>query len=258
MLTNKDKNNIIKAAKAGGKVVSGHFGKSLNVEEKSCAWDFRTQADVESEAAILKILTKAFPTYSIHSEECGFIDKKSEYVFYVDPLDGTNNFVIGIPNFSVLISLSKGDQAIFGLVYLPMLDICYFAEKGKGAFCDGKKISPSKETSMTNVTVGYACAYKTRKEEIVRVVGNLKIKGKVKRTLINWSPANDFCLLASGRIEAMLNYDTEIYDFLGSKLILREAGCVVTNLEGGESKDFDRTFAVSNNKTIHEQILKLV
>lgn len=255
----KDKKAIISAAKAGGKVVKNYFGKVLNVEEKSCAWDFRTQADVESEAAILKVLENAFPTHNILSEECGLIDRKSEYTFYVDPLDGTNNFVLGIPNFSVLISLARGKEAIFGLIYLPMLDIFYWAEKGGGAFCGNSALKISTETSMKNATVGYACGYKTPKPEVVRIIGNIKLKGKVKRTLFNWAPAVDFCLLASGKIEAMINQKTEIYDFLGAKLLMREAGCIVTDFKGKkDTDDFNRSFVVSNNLSIHRKVLSLI
>lgn len=258
-MTSADKKAIILAAKAGGKVVRKYFGAVLNIEEKSTTADFRTQADVGSEEAILNILGKAFPTYNIFSEECGLIDKKSEYTFYVDPLDGTNNFVLGIPNFSVLISLARGKECIFGIVYLPMLDIFYYAEKGEGAFCGSKLLKLSKETSIKNSVAAYSCGYKTPKPEIVRIIGNLKLKGQVKRTLFNWAPAVDFCLLASGKIESMINAKTEIYDFLGSKLILREAGAVVTDFKGRpDLDDFNHTFVVSNNQAIHKKMLQLL
>lgn len=259
MLSAKEKETIISAAKAGGAVLQSYFGKTLVCAEKSCAWDFRTEADTESEGAILKVLERAFPKYNIFSEECGRIDRGSEYTFYVDPLDGTNNFVLGIPNFSVLISLARGREAVFGLVYLPILDVAYTAEKGGGAFCGGERLKPSAEKEIGMATVGYACGYKTAKKEIVRVVSNLKLRGKVKRTLFNWSPAADFCLLASGKIEAMINKKTEIYDFLGAKLIAREAGCVVSDFLGKpDTDDFNRTFLASNNSDIHRKILPLV
>ncbi len=255
----KEKKIIIQAAKAGGQVVRKYFGKVLKVEEKSCAWDFRTQADVESERAIIKVLERAFPTYSILSEECGLIDKKSDYTFYVDPLDGTNNFVLGIPNFSVLIALARGREALFGFVYLPMLDIFYCAAKKGGAFCGAKPLKPSAEISLKNATVGFACGYQTPPREIARIINNLEIKGDVKRHLFNWSPAVDFCLLASGKIEAMINQKTEVYDFLGAKLIIREAGAVITDFKGrADTDDFAHTFVASNNMAIHRRILPLL
>ena len=255
----REKKAIISAAKAGGRVVRKYFGRVLTIEEKSTTADFRTQADVGSEKAIIKILKKAFPKYNILSEECGMINRGSEYTFYVDPLDGTNNFVLGIPNFSVLISLAKGREAIFGIVYIPMLDIYYYAEKGSGVFCGIKhNLKLSSETSLARATVGYGCAYKTAKTEVARIIGNLIIGG-VKRTLADWAPAIEFCQLVSGKIESMININTELYDFLGAKLIMREAGCVITDFKGNlDTDDFNPTFLASNNWEIHNKILPLL
>src|SRR3989338_55849 len=149
----KDQKEIIRAAKAGGEVVRKYFGTVLTIVEKSKASDVRTEADVESEAAIISILKKAFPAYNIFSEECGLIDKKSEYTFYIDPLDGTNNFTIGVPNFSVSIALVRGTEIIFGAIYLPMLDLVYTAAKGEGGFCNNRKLTLSAETALERSTV---------------------------------------------------------------------------------------------------------
>src|SRR3989344_5246960 len=130
-MNSTDQKAIMKAATAGGKVVRNYFGKAVTITEKSRASDVFTEADVESEAAIIAILEKAFPAHNIFSEECGFINKKSEYTFYIDPLDGTNNFSLGIPNFSVSIALVRGTETVFGLVYLPVVDLLYHAVKGK-------------------------------------------------------------------------------------------------------------------------------
>src|SRR3989344_5465089 len=127
-------------------------------------------------------------------------------------------------------------------------------EKSGGAFCGSNSLEPSLETSMENATVAYACGYKTPTVEVLKIIGNLKIQGKTKRTLFNWSPAADFCLLASGKIESAINQKTEIYDFIGAKLIMREAGCVVTDFKGNpDTDDFNHTFVVSNNMAIHSE-----
>lgn len=92
---------VIEAAKARGEVLTKYFGQSIETTRKITAADFVTKADVESERAILDMLAAAFPEYAIRSEERGRIGKESAFVFAVDPLDGTNNFVLGIPNFSI-------------------------------------------------------------------------------------------------------------------------------------------------------------
>ncbi len=96
--------------------------------------DFQTEADLESEKRILSILKTEFPKYNIYSEEDGKFYHDSEYTFVIDPLDGTNNFVMGIPNFSVSIALFCKNEAIAGVVYQPILDQTYSALKGKGSF----------------------------------------------------------------------------------------------------------------------------
>jgi len=140
MITDIDIAPIIQAARAGGAVLLKYFGTSLATTRKTTAADFRTKADTESEAAILSILAAAFPAFNIISEEQGETDKKSDYSFFVDPMDGTNNFVLGIPNFTVSIGLMHKDEIVAGVVYHPLLDRVYHAQAGQGAYCDNQRI----------------------------------------------------------------------------------------------------------------------
>ncbi|MBU6390480.1 inositol monophosphatase, partial [Patescibacteria group bacterium] len=225
---------------------------------KTCAQDFRTEADTGSEEVIVKMLHKAFPDHSIFSEECGMIRGSSPYIFYIDPLDGTNNFVIGIPNFSVSIALTKGKEALFGVVRAPLLDVTYYAAKGEGAFENGKKIRPSAETALGRSTSAFAAGYRHPKKEVMRLTNALS--GSTKRTLWSWSLAYDLCLLASGRIETFVMADgAEPHDFLAGKLIAREAGCVASDFKGKPEKDdFNREFIASANPAIHRAVLPLI
>ncbi|MSU55297.1 MAG: inositol monophosphatase [Candidatus Taylorbacteria bacterium] len=253
----KDQQSIVRAAKAGGKVIQSYFGKTLTITEKSVAADFRTEADIGSEKAILAILERTFPTYNIFSEECGFIDKKSDYTFYIDPLDGTNNFALGIPNFSVSIALVKGTETIFGLVYLPLHDLVYRAVKGEGAFCNNQKLKPSVEVTLDRSTSAFVCGYHCPKPVIIKFLSSMTTK--MKRVLVSWSVASDICLLASGKIETLINLNTELHDFLAGKLIAKEAGCVVTDLNGtSEKNDFNGNFLMSSNAVIHRKLLKTI
>jgi len=112
MISKDELDNIILAAKAGGTVISGLFEDDLDIKQKDSVADVVTQADVGSEKEILSHLYKSFPTYNIHSEEDGKSDNGSERTFVIDPLDGTNNFVLGIPNFTVSIALFDGNGII--------------------------------------------------------------------------------------------------------------------------------------------------
>lgn len=253
-----DLSSIITAAENGGKVIKGYFGKALDIEEKTMAADYRTKADTESEKVILKILTSKFSKFNIFSEETGKIDNHSEYTFVIDPLDGSNNFVIGLPNFSVSIGLLKGDTAILGVIHLPMLNHTYYAEEGKGAFLHNKRLKVNDEASMQRATVSYTCGYVNDKNYYEILLRKLYKLG-VKRTMSNWSPALEYCLIAAGKIEAMINNDNELYDYAAGKVIAREAGALITDFEGKpEANDKNSKFLISNGTKLHQEIIEVL
>lgn len=253
-----DLNSIMHASEMGGREVSKHFGKTLEFKEKSTLGDFRTKADIDSEKAILNIIQARFPTYNIRSEEYGFIDKRSSYTFIIDPLDGSNNFVLGIPNFAVSIGVMKNNEAMIGVIHLPILNQTYYALKGKGAFLKKKRLHVNKESDISRVTVSYTCGYTVPNEfsdKIFRAIHDLKIK----RCLNNWSPASEYCLLAAGKLEAIINNANEIYDYTAGKVIAREAGGLITDFNGKVTKtDRSSIFIASNSTKIHEQLLECV
>ena len=255
-MTKKDVKNLIKAAHAGGKILRKYFGKTLNIIEKSTVWDFQTEADLGSEKAILKILKAEFPEYNTHSEEEGKFHNGSEYTFVVDPLDGTNNFVMGIPNFSVSIALLYKDEAIAGVVYQPILNQTYFAEKQKGSFLNNKRIKVNNVIDSKKVTIAYACGYKTNRNHIARLMNSL-IKSDHKRITLNWSPAHDYCLLAQGKIESVItDSGLEIYDYGAGKLIAQEAGAKIVDFKGKKETSYlNDSFIISNKDETNKYVL---
>ena len=257
---NQEYKKIIEATQSGGAILKKYFGQNLEIEEKTMASDFRTKADQESEIAILEVLNKHFPDYNIHAEESGVDDKKSDYTFVIDPLDGTNNFVLGIPYFSSTISLLKGDETIFAVIYNPILDQLYWAEKGAGAFCNEKKINVNNEDSIKKTSAVYTCSYALSESDSSKdIMNKLMYRLKVKRTLTNWCPTLDYCLLASGRIEAIINNNDEIYDYIAGKLICKEAGAKITDFKDNlDNNDKNGFFLASNGTKIHDTLLKII
>ena len=251
----KQIDTIIKAAKTGGEVVRNLFGESLKVDIKETSSDYRTKADTESEAAILEILKSEFPDFGIYSEEIGHINKDSEYEFVIDPLDGSYNFVVGIPDFSVSIALRKNKEVIAGVVYQPVLDFVYYAEKGNGAFLNGEKISVNKKEDIEKATVIYAFDYSFPREE-ANIVERDIWKSGVNRMINNWSPAASLCLLASGKVEGLAFSEISLYDFAAGKLIAKEAGALITDFAGEKESDENSKFIASNN-IIHFELLKI-
>ena len=259
-MTKKDKENLINAAHAGGKILKTYFGKIFNnIKEKSTAFDFQTEADIASEKAILKIIKEKFPIYNIHSEEEGKINKKSQYSIVIDPLDGTNNFILGIPNFSVSIAIFHKNEAIMGVVYHPILNQTFFAEKDKDAFLNGKKIKVNNVTDHKKITIAHTCGYKTSLSYIAKVFYSMFVDLNKKRMTDNWSPAYDYCMLACGKIESVFTNGIEIYDFAAGKLIAKEAGAKIIDFNGKKGNNYlNNKFIISNTSEINNYILNTI
>lgn len=258
MSIEKDYKKLLSIAREAGRITKKYFGKNLKITTKETPADLKTRADCESDKYIVKNIKKQFPEYSIFSEENGSIDNNSDYLFIIDPLDGTNNFVLGIPNFSVSIALTKNNKTIFGVIYNPILDSLYYAEVGKGAFLNDKRIKVNKQNKISQSTVSYTCGYVNSKNYGKKIIGGLDDLG-VKRRIENWSPALDFCLLASGKIEAVINNRNDIYDYAAGKLIAKEAGAVVTDFKGKKEDDEQNSqFLASNCRKVHDQLLGIL
>ncbi len=184
-------------------------------------YDVVSKADFESEEIILKILNDKLPSINILSEEKGFIDRRSEHTIVVDPLDGSSNFLLGIPHFSIaVVHLYKGVPTA-AVVYNPVLNKMYFAEKGKGVFLNDKKLKPTngKETTYISINFGHKDVWANKKE----IYDKLYAFG-AKRVLNNWSPNLDFCLLAEGKIHAVISNNSLIFDSIPGFVIAKEAG----------------------------------
>ncbi len=257
-MPSKDLKIIIKAAHAGGEVLKKYFGQTLTQKEKSNPSDLQTKADLESEKAILKILRIKFPKYNINSEEDGESKNGSDYTFVVDPLDGTANFVIGIPNFCVSIGLLHKNKIIAGVIYQPIPDVTYFAERGKGAFLNNKRMRVSKVLNKRRIIIAPCFNYTTNRDYKIAMFATL-IKARPKRTSWNWSVAGDLCFIANGRIDSLISSGTEIHDFAAGKLIAKEAGAKIIDFKGKkETDDLNRYFVISNSEKINKYIFNMI
>lgn len=249
---------IIKAVEKSGQIIAGYFGKDLKTYQKSSVLDFSTQADLRSEKNIIAAIQKEFPTYNILSEERGLIDKKSDYTFVIDPLDGTLNFYLGLPLFTVTLALLKGDEAIFGVTHHPITKQTFYAIKDKWAFENGRRIKVNKINNLERAIVGYTCGWKVPVVELDKISSKLH-QLKIKRPMANWSPAFDLCLLASGKIEGIITNNNELHDNLAGKIIVREAGGKLTDFKGKPLKnDRQNIFLASNGTNIHAQLAKIL
>ena len=141
----------IQIAKEAGKIQMSYFGTISSVEKKSTNIDLLTKADTESEKYIINQIRTTYPNHSILSEESGEFSANSEYLWVVDPLDGTTNFAHNLPIFAVSIGLiKKGEKAICAVVYNPAANKCFYAEENKGSFLDEKPIQCTSSNSLSN------------------------------------------------------------------------------------------------------------
>lgn len=256
------KNEFVKlneAIKSAGKIILQYYGKQLQLHHKKTSVDYRTKADVEAEKVIIKAIEAYFPEYNIFSEEHGHIQKRSQYTFIVDPLDGTNNFVLGIPIFTTSVALMRKKEIIYGVINHPISGDIYYALKGKGAFLNGAPISVNFKNNKTHSTISYSCGYMTSKERILNFESKLS-KLPVGRILNLWAPTACYCRLACGKIEAIINDKTELYDFAAGRLIATEAGAKITDFLGDSfaKDDTANKFLISNGTTLHSIIVNNV
>lgn len=251
-------NKIIKAATRGGEVLLKYFQKDLKIKVKTIPADFFTKADLESEKIIIKTLTSYFPKYNILGEETGLIDKKSEYTFIVDPLDGSNNYILGIPYFAVSIGLMKNNNIISGVIYSPITNDVFHAQINKGAFKNNKKITVNKVNEIEKTTISFLKNYNHSKEYYYKLIKNIN-ELNVKRLTEMWCVTLDYCLLASGKIEIIINLDMELHDFAAGKIIAQEAGALITDFQGKKEKnDKNSIFLASNGTSIHKKIIEIL
>lgn len=216
---------IIALAKEVGQLQKSYFKKKdLKMETKSSSVDFVTEVDLLCDKRIIAGIREVFKEDHILSEEQGTLDGTNDYQWIIDPLDGTTNFSIGHPIFAVSIARWYQDEPVFGVVYIPMLDLCYTAEKGKGAFLNGIRIESSKKKIMgesvlaTGFPYDRATARNNNSDNIKTMVP--LVKG-IRRM---GAAAYDLCLVAEGVYDAFWELRLGKWDLAAGKLIIEEAG----------------------------------
>lgn len=250
----------IQSAKEAGAYLLDHFYENHSPLYKS-EFDVGLLVDKESEGIILKRIRNAFPSHNIYSEEIGAIKNESNLTWYIDPLDGTNNYFLGIPYFSVSIALIKNGEAIIGVVFNPITNQLFTATKGGGALLNNKKIESKIEKqnphSVLSFVKGHSlgCAEDSdlQAKEIEHVLSN-----KFSRVLKMWAPSLDWCLLALGKIDVLISYESELEDMFAGLLIAQESGIKVYNFDGKEYQSGNHRIIASKKSIIPDvtQLLK--
>ncbi len=228
-------NIAIKAARAAGNVITRHLPKrdSIIIHEKAHL-DFVTEVDRLAEAEIIKELRRSFPTHGFLAEESGQVGPTRQQ-WVIDPLDGTSNFIRGFQHFAVSIALLEKGEPVLGVVFDPMRDELFVAEKGRGALLNDRRLRVSPRKGIEGSVIATGFPFRARKlfDDHLNMVRTLLVTGEdIRRT---GSAALDLAYVAAGRFDAYFEMGLQPWDMAAGVLIVREAGGQVTDMRGGDA-----------------------
>lgn len=251
------KATLLKATEAGSVILRHYFNGTFEVSHKSDINDLVTQADKESEAAIVAVIREAFPDHYILSEEVGALPGDTSHKWVIDPIDGTVNFANGIPLCCVSIGLEKDGQMILGAVYNPFMNEFFFAERGQGATLNDKRIQVSAQTEVRRscIVTGFPYTYLDTPNGPLQVFERFLRKGVPLRRL--GSAAIDLCWTAAGRFDGFYEHRLQPWDSAAGYLIVEEAGGKVTNFKGEPYSPYEHGIVATNGR-IHAEMLEWV
>ena len=250
-------NDIIEISRIAGEIIRDGFRTNHSIEFKTNESNLVTEIDKKAESAIIDFVNKKYPGHSIIAEESGEHKTSSEYSWVIDPLDGTTNFTHGLPIFSVSIGVQKSGETIAGVVYDVMRDKLYSAELGSGSFCDSEKLSVSKESNLKRsvLVTGFPYNVYENPNTVIEKFGAFIKSSRAVRRL--GSAAIDFCYVAEGVFEGFWEVSLNPWDICAGKLIVEEAGGIVTNF-ANETININSKQILATNKWVHADMLEIL
>lgn len=259
------KETLLAALNSGGQELLRHLNKPAGIKVKESQSSIVTDADLSSNSIILDLICRAYPHHNIISEESGYEYKNSNYTWVVDPLDGTSNFASSLPWFGVLIALFDGNRPIMGGAYLPVSDVLYFAEKGKGTFKNGKPLVILDNKELVKSLVTFSVDYTDDEIFLNRCLSIYKAVVKGARNIRCTNSLVDFVYVAEGKFGGCINLFTRLWDIAALGLIISEAGGEMVDLNGMEieylleNKVVEKNFSViAGTKEIVQSLTRIV
>jgi myo-inositol-1(or 4)-monophosphatase len=245
----------VTAALEAGKKLKEGFGSTFKISSKEGVHNLVTEYDLIAERTIISTIKNTFPDHFILSEEAGENSSDSEYRWIIDPLDGTVNFAHSIPIFCVSIGVEFHSEMICGVIYNPMLDELFIAEKGKGATLNGELISVSTTSKLADSILVTGFPYDVANNAfgcIDDIVTILKLGLPIRRL---GSAALDLAYLAAGRFDGYWESKLNPWDIAAGMLIVREAGGKITHYDNSEYQLSNGT-VLATNSLIHSELSK--
>jgi myo-inositol-1(or 4)-monophosphatase len=243
----------LRTAEKAGAIALKHFRRTQKVSFKS-KQDILTTGDTEVEKFIMREIGKRFPQHGILAEESGKHRGSSDYLWVIDPIDGTVNYAAGIPCFAISIGLAFKEQPILGVVYDPYQHEFIYAEKGKGAYINGKKIRIGTEKELINSIVATDLGHKRsihivrRVKALLPVTRAVRIMGSASRGLVD---------VALDRVQAYIHNDIQPWDAAAAFIVIKETEGETLNFKGEPWQLYDKTI-IASNKQLSKKLLDYV
>ena len=235
-------NLMIKACEKASKILIRDFGEleKLQVSKKGPS-DFVTNSDLKTEKIIIEELSKARPDYSIISEETGIkVNKDKKNTWIIDPIDGTVNFLHGIPHFSTSIALKNGNEIISGLIFDPIKNEMFYAEKNNGAYLNNKRIRVSKKINIEE------CLFATSGKNEIQIDFSYRKSG---------SAALDMAYVACGRYDGYFQKNLHLWDIAAGIIIVKEAGGIINEINLNNHNDIE---VITSTPDINSKLIKKI
>jgi len=248
----------IHTAKAAGKILMGGFGGEMQIGHKHRETNLVTEYDHKAEDFILGRIRKAFPGHRFLAEESGLSGGGDSPIWLIDPLDGTTNFAHGLPVFSVSIALREGGRIVSGVVYDPTRRECFWAERGKGAFCNEMRlhVSAVAELGRSLLVTGFPYDTWTNPVNNLNHFNRFSVRSHGVRRL--GSAALDLAYIAAGRLDGYWEMRLSPWDVAAGGLIAEEAGGKVTAMDGESDYLSDSPSIIAANPALHAKMVEVI
>ncbi len=252
-------NVMVAAVLKAGRGLARDFGEVENLQVSlKGPGDFVSAADRKADKTLIAELGKARPTYGFLTEESGAIegnDKANRWI--IDPLDGTTNFLHGIPLFAISVALEREGKVVAGIIYNPVLNELYTAERGAGAFLNDRRLRVAARKALPEALVGSGVPHLGNPPDAGETALAQRINERTAGMRCLGTAAIELAWVASGRYDAYWHFNLHPWDFAAGALMVREAGGKVSDMTGKE-KLTDRGSVLAGNQVIHTELVALL
>ena len=258
-LSSANINVMIKACRKAAKIVIRDFGEieKLQVSVKGPG-DFVTMSDKKAEKILIEELGKARPNYSILSEEIGEIKNDEAFKWIIDPIDGTSNFLHGVPHFGISIGLEQNKEIICGIIFDPIKDEMFVAEKGKGSYLNNQRMRVSARSKLEDCIIFTGGPRRQSKERDLAIEEYKKFSSKVLIPIRKMGSASlDMAYVAAGRCDGFWQRNLNYWDIAAGIILVKEAGGFVTDFSGNDDYIKNKTILVTNS-LINEEMIEVL